>query len=58
MTTMHGLIINEMRFLLKKKDAQRRTVNKVRSQSAKEKYDDIRRAAKQLLAKKKTRTRA
>ena len=42
-----------MRFLLKKKDTQRRIVNKVRSQSAKKKYDDLRRAAKQLLAKKR-----
>jgi ribosomal protein L17 len=49
----HPWIDNEMRFLLKKKDTQRRIVNKVRSQSAKKKYDDLRRAAKQLLAKKR-----
>ena len=49
----HPWIDNEMRFLLKKKDTQRWIVNKVCSQSAKKKYDDLRCAAKQLLAKKR-----
>lgn len=49
----HPWIDNEMRSLLKKKDRQKRIVNKTPSQSTKEKYDDLRRAVKQLLVKKR-----